>query len=480
MKKNFLFSTALVGATLAGLSPAFADFTPSEALERYIESAEAFGSTVTVDLKEEINGNVRWTGVVFTEEKSGSTSTIEWLEAVPVDDDTVKIILGSTIIVEAANPTDDGTMKLEMDLIDNQVILTEVGEQINASYSGEKMEMVSISNDPELPFTMNMSVEDIVAAYTFGDETRIEGMASTGPLSMSYGIEDEEMNFRSDTTFASSETSFDADIPEDGKYEGFLSGAQNAAISYSFNDMTTRTTFVGGPEGDGWINSTAALSAGTLTVQDGAFAMLGEAQDIAYSGQPPMPGIPEMSASMKSATLNMNMTVGKPGSTAPMAVAMTMEELELGETAWGMFDPTGAIPREPATLRLDLGADALWMLNDLETAAATGTPPFIPQSVVLRELFLTLGGASVSAKGEGMLSQQTGQPSGTAHIELKGVLTLVQTLSEIGLVPVPQAMMAQGMLPQFARPGPDGEDHFISEIEAMPDGSIHVNGMRVK
>jgi hypothetical protein len=244
--------------------------------------------------------------------------------------------------------------------------------------------------------------------------------------------------------------------------------------------MTSRTSFDDGEGAGGWINSNVALSAGTFTIRDGAFALLGEAQDISYTGQPPMPGFPEMSASMANATMNMSMTFGKAGEVAPMALAMTMEELVVDETIWGMFDPTGAIPREPATLRIDLGAEALWMNESIEAAIENEQPPFMPQSMVLRELFLTVGGASIGATGEGILSAQTGQPSGTAQVELKGVLGLIQTLSEIGLIPVPQAMMAQGMLPQFTRPGPDGDDHMISDIEAMPDGSIFVNGTRVK
>jgi len=391
-----------------GLSPAFADFTPKEALERYFGTAEAMGSTVSVDLKEEINGTVRWTGIVIPK-----------------------------ITIVGDDPTGEmPPINFDMDLVNNQVIMSEAGDLVNAAYSGERMSLKSVSNDPDLPLTLNMMVEDLVADYALDGEALFDGSASSGDLT-------------------------------------------NAAVSYSFKDIVSNIKF-SGDEGDGWINSSIGLSAGSFSAESGAFALNGEAQDLVYQGQLPLPGFPELSASMESAMMNMSMTAGKPGEVAPMAIAMTLEELVVGDAIWGMFDPTGAIPREPATLRFDLGAEALWMSDDIESSMTSGQPPFMPQSMALRELFLTVGGASISATGDGILSQQTGQPSGAATVELKGVLTLITTLSEIGLVPVPQAMMAQGMLPQFTRPGPDGSDHLISDIEAMPDGSILVNGTRIK
>jgi len=440
----------------------------------------AMGSTVSVDLKEEINGTVRWTGIVISDEKTGSNATMDWLEASPLSDDEVKIVLGPKITIVGDDPTGEmPPINFDMDLVNNQVIMSEAGDLVNAAYSGERMSLKSVSNDPDLPLTLNMMVEDLVADYALDGEALFDGSASSGDLTLSYSVEDDGISLSSDTSISSMEVSFDADLPKDGDGSGYVTGEDNAAVSYSFKDIVSNIKF-SGDEGDGWINSSIGLSAGSFSAESGAFALNGEAQDLVYQGQLPLPGFPELSASMESAMMNMSMTAGKPGEVAPMAIAMTLEELVVGDAIWGMFDPTGAIPREPATLRFDLGAEALWMSDDIESSMTSGQPPFMPQSMALRELFLTVGGASISATGDGILSQQTGQPSGAATVELKGVLTLITTLSEIGLVPVPQAMMAQGMLPQFTRPGPDGSDHLISDIEAMPDGSILVNGTRIK
>ena len=480
MHNKLLFSTALIGASFYGLTPAFADFTPSEALDRYFETTEAFGSTVSVDIKEELNGKVRWTGIVITDENTGSTTTMDWLEASSVSPDSVKIVLGPKIVIEGKDPSGDvPPINFQLDLLNNEVVLTEAGELLNAAYAGERLSMTSSSSDPEVPLEIDMTVANLTGEYTFTGQTKLDGSASTGEMTVSYGLEDEELSFTSDTTMSSSEVSFSADIPDEGDIESFLDGDKSVSLTYTLNDTDSRTSFEG-DEGSGWVNSQVELSAGSFQIKDGAVALLGEAQNISYSGQLPMPGFPEMSASMTSASLNMNMTFGKQGEVAPLAFAMTMEELEVDEAIWGMFDPTGAIPREPATLRIDLGAEALWMSESVETSIENAEPPFMPQSMKINDVFLTVGGASLSATGEGILSQQTMQPSGLIQVELRGVLGLVQTLSEIGIVPVPQAMMVQGMLPQFTRPGPDGADHFLSDIEAMPDGSILVNGTRVK
>ncbi len=475
-----LLSTVIVGAALATTTPAFADFTPTEALERYFDSAEAFGSTVSVELKEGLAGTVRWTGITVTDTKSGSTTTIDWMEASPIDEDTVKVLFGPKLAVQGRDLDGADAISLEMEMIDHQTIMSETGSLTNMEFTGERLHLFTTTSDAEMPLSMEMIFEDLSGNYAIDGETNASGAAKTGAVSVTYGIDEDGMSLSSTTQLASTEVSFDADLPQSGEFDGYLTGAQNATMTYAFNDATSQTSFQGEDGSSGSIASVIALSAGTLTVQDGAFALLGEAQDISYKVQPPMPGFPEMAATMKSATANMSLTVGAAGELAPMAMAMTLEDLELGESVWAMFDPSGAIPRTPATLRLDLGAEALWLTDDFEAAMTNGEPPLMPQSLVLRDLYLTLGGASVSANGEGILSAQTGLPSGTAQVELKGVLTLIQTLSEIGIVPVPQAMMAQGMLPQFTRPGGDGSDHMISDIEAMPDGSIFVNGTRIK
>jgi len=479
--QKFLFSTALISASLANLAPAYADFTPTEALERYFETAEALGSAVSVNQKENFSGTVRWSGIVITDTSSGSRSTMDWLEVSPVDPDTVRVLIGPRVTVEARDPGNERPVTVfDIDMLNNQVIMTEEGVRLNASYSGDKITLTSVASYPDMPLDMNVTISELLAAYAFEGETYVEGSASSGEMEITYGLEDGEIAFSSDTSIASLNMSFSSDIPQDADYSGFLDGKQNGTVTYMFNDMSSRTSFNDGEGGAGWIRSVVDLSTGTFALRDGAFALLGEAQGIAYTGQPPLPGFPELSASLASATMNMSMTFGKAGELAPMALAMSMEDLVLDEAIWGMFDPTGAIPRQPATLRIDLGAEALWMSDSFGTALQNEQPPFIPQSMELRDLFLTFGGASFAATGEGILSAQTGQPSGTAQMELNGVLSLIDTLSQIGLIPVAQAMMARGMLPQFTRPGPDGPDHLISDIEAMPDGSIFVNGTRVK
>ncbi len=481
LKPRFLLTSALVSASLAGTTPAFADLSPTDALERYLDMAEAMGSDLTVEEKTQDGETIIWRGITTTDPKTGSTATLESLTASPVDDNTVRIDLGPSIIANILDEAGDmPPFRFDIALVDNQVTLSEDGARLNASYSGKSMTMSSSSDTQDIPLKLNMSAMDMFGTYAFEGNTRVDGSFTSGPMDIIYAIADDEMNLLSNSKIASTEMSFGTDLPEDGEMAAFVDGDKNGSFTYTFKDIATKTSFAEDGVPAASIESNAALAAGTMTIQDGAFALLGDANDLSYTVQPPIPGMPPMSASMASATANMTMTAGEAGETAPMAIAFTLNELVLDDAVWNMFDPTGAIPRDPATLRLDLGADLTWMVDDFEDAAQNGAPPFIPESMELRELFLTLGGATISASGQGTMSMATGVPSGTATIDLKGVTTLITTLSQIGLVPVPQAMMAQGMLPQFTRPGPDGGDHMISDIEAKPDGSIYVNGTRIK
>ena len=483
MLQKPLFTTAFIGAAFVGLSPAFADLSPNQALERYFDLSTSMGAELSVGLKEELNGVVRWRDVVISNDIDGavSTSTLDWIEAAPENKDTVKITIGPKAFVETVSPdASEPPINFEMKFKDNEIFVSEEGELLNWTYAMDQVTMQSISADQNAPFDMTVTMNDMTGRYELNGETYLEGGANFGSIEMEMMVDEDDTQGNILFNASSAVVDFSADLPENEDYSGYLTGEKNANLTYKIADYVWDTNFNSPDDGNVAFRASTGLSAGTLTVQEGAIAILGETQDIAYAIQPPIPGMPQMNASAKGMNANGSITIGKPGEVAPMAMALSIEDLVLDDAIWGMFDPTGAIPRDPASLRLDFSADALWLTDDFMSSAESGEPPLMPQSLELSELFLTVGGASITASGSGVLSAETGVPSGAGTLELRGVLGLIQTMSQAGLIPVPQAMMAQGMLPQFTRPGDDGSDHLISDLEARPDGSIYVNGTRVK
>lgn len=171
----------------------------------------------------------------------------------------------------------------------------------------------------------------------------------------------------------------------------------------------------------------------------------------------------------------------------PMDLTFALEEVVLPDIAWMIVDPSGQLPRDPASLRLTLngtmtsefGIFDFDKLMELEDSAAM---PFEMKTAAIPELFLSIAGATIEGNGAGSFSGGVpavpgGMPpfAGKLSLTLTGVTGLLDKLSSTGIVPPEQAMGAQMMLGMLARPG-EGADVLVSEIEMREDGSVLANG----
>jgi len=164
--------------------------------------------------------------------------------------------------------------------------------------------------------------------------------------------------------------------------------------------------------------------------------------------------------------------------------------LEVDEGIWSMFDPAGQLPRDPATVILDIAGKGRWLVDifdpEVQPEDAPGEIPGEIESLTIGNLEVSAGGARLSGEGAFEFDNSgTGpfapapSPFGAASLELTGGNTLLDTLVAMGLIPQEQAMGARMMLGLFARPG-DGPDTLVSTIEVGRDGSISANGQRIR
>lgn len=164
-------------------------------------------------------------------------------------------------------------------------------------------------------------------------------------------------------------------------------------------------------------------------------------------------------------------------------VLMTMEGLKVDDMLWGMIDPAGLIPRDPATLVVDLAGTAVVTddITDPDFAENMTGAPGTLETLGIKRIQLSAAGAELTGDGDFAFNNDFGipMPSGKANIMLQGGNGLLDTLVSMGLVPEDQAMGARMMLGLFARPG-DGPDTLVSTIEVNEDGSILANGQRIK
>jgi len=172
-------------------------------------------------------------------------------------------------------------------------------------------------------------------------------------------------------------------------------------------------------------------------------------------------------------------------------LGLTLGDFTMSDMLWGIFDPAGQLPRDPATVAVDLSGTVRLLadLMDPEQMMAVdagAAPPGEIETLDIKGLTLRVAGAELTGKGgftfnNDDLETYDGMPApdGEVNLMLVGGNALLDKLVAMGLVPEDQAGGMRMMMGLFAVPG-DGEDTLESRIEVKPDGQILANGQRIK
>jgi hypothetical protein len=166
-------------------------------------------------------------------------------------------------------------------------------------------------------------------------------------------------------------------------------------------------------------------------------------------------------------------------------------EFTLPDQLWSMFDPGAQLPRDPATLLIDLSGKGRLFFDlldpeQVERMEDSETAPGEVESLTLHDLTLDVAGATLTGEGAFTFDQSDTEsfggapaPEGALDLRLVGGNGLLDKLIAMGLVPQDQATGVRMMMGLFARPGP-GEDELVSKIEVTEDGQVLANGQRIK
>ena len=168
----------------------------------------------------------------------------------------------------------------------------------------------------------------------------------------------------------------------------------------------------------------------------------------------------------------------------PYGFRLGLEDLSLSEGIWNLFDPAAVLPRDMASLVIDVNGQMRWLVDVLtmEEADIDEDVPAEVDSLTIEEVLLQLAGAELTATGGftfdySDLSTFDGmpRPEGAVTVVLTGANSLLDKLVQMGLVDAEQAMMARMMSGMLLQPG-DGPDTLVSEIAVSPSGQITANG----
>ncbi len=175
----------------------------------------------------------------------------------------------------------------------------------------------------------------------------------------------------------------------------------------------------------------------------------------------------------------------------PFGFGMNLTDFTMSDVLWSMFDPAGALPRDPATIALDTTGTAKVLVDfmdpeaveDLE--ASDGVPGEL-HSLKINELLVSLVGAELTGNGDFKFDNSNTEafdgmpaPSGIANLKLVGANALIDKLIGMGFVSEDDALGARMMMGLMAVPGEE-PDTLNSKIEFTEDGQILANGQRIK
>ena len=245
---------------------------------------------------------------------------------------------------------------------------------------------------------------------------------------------------------------------------------------------------------DGAFTADTSTTAGTLNVKmskDGiSYGGASGETKMALSGA----GMPfPVDATIAESAFNFAMPVSKSDAAGPAALLIKLVDLKVSDALWNMVDPGSKLPRDPATLVLDV-TGAVKPLIDLfdpkqsealvsaaeNPEAAMGASPFEVSEAKINALQVKAVGAELTGTGDVTFDNSAGMPKPTGAVDLKltGANKLMDSLVAMGLVPEDQMMGMRMMLGMFAVPA--GDDAVISKIEFKEDGGIYANGQKLQ
>ena len=164
-------------------------------------------------------------------------------------------------------------------------------------------------------------------------------------------------------------------------------------------------------------------------------------------------------------------------------------DLTMADDLWSMFDPGGALRRDPVSLIVDLAGTGAWTVDILDPATQISDGPDLPAklfSLTLTQVLAKAAGAQVAATGaltfdNADLMSYAGfpAPEGKVTVTMDGINALLDALMAIGVVSEDDLMGARMGLAMMAKPGA-GPDQLISEIEFRAGGGLFVNGVQMQ
>jgi hypothetical protein len=474
-KATFLtICTALTPAT-----PVMANVDTIAVMEEIFDVMWASAGSAEVGDKVDSGRSTRWADIVISNGDEGPVMNLPWIEV-------SKKLLGDYVVTMAPTMTITGELPKGEGKISGAI--THSG--LEMTVGGSKGSRVFDAAFGQVDMTMTMgNVVDMTMTMSDGvAKTEINGDVMNGTfeyptLNVQYALDIEGQKTETAFTMMGTKGKYRSPILKSqdlSAWQSLWADGSKFFVDYGADSMTMKMA-APSPAGNVNVEATGGAMTGRMAAIDGVVSSGGEVVDLVYNvsamGMPPMKVTIDKTDSLIAMPLD-NVDTVKP---AQMKMALT--GLELDPMIWAMFDPQGQLPKDKANLEIDLSGDVKWAqkIADIDvTGMATGLPVQF-ENAKITALNLDALGATLTTTGTFDIDSTKFPPaaSGQADIAIVGVNALMSKLTEAGLLPAQNAMMAKGMMGMFFKEN-GGPDKLTSQIVVSPDGSISANGFPLK
>ncbi|KNG93594.1 DUF2125 domain-containing protein [Pseudaestuariivita atlantica] len=498
-------STALASVLLA--APAFAELTAAQVWADQKAYLAGFGYTVSAS--ETQSGDTLeisdYTVVVpVPEEGVEVTMMLPDMSLTTQSDGSVAIGLGRDLpIVMDVTAEGEDPVRIELGVTNSKFDIVASGSPNDMTYTYDAddiaiaLESLTVEGANAVPgiidFKLSMSQFDGVSAVQVGDLRNMQQSLSLGD--MSYSVKIDEPGSEEGGTFAGNVAgiSFEGDMrlpleidPTDPA--AFFGGGFLVDGTYSAGPGNTNFNFTA--DGETLVGALSSTSSTlSVSIDDGVvgYGLTGTDNTVALQGTDlPFP----VEFAMEETRFEIGVPLAKSDEEQGFGLGVTFGKFTMGDLLWSIFDPAGQLPRDPATIDLDLvgGVKLLVDLFDEDAMQAVERGEMLPgelQSLTLQNLLIEAVGAKLTGSGDFTFDNTDMQtydgipkPIGAVDLQLAGANALIDTLINMGLLPQEQAMGARMMMSMFAVPA--GDDVLKSRIEMNEQGQILANGQRIR
>ncbi|MCT4559183.1 MAG: PepSY domain-containing protein [Pelagimonas sp.] len=504
------FSTASALALLVGAAPAFADVTPQQVWDDLETYMQKFGYEVTAT--EAMSGSTLTVSDIsmsmsFPEDAGAFEVTASEMSFTDQGDGTVLVDLPANLPMTMKG-VEDGDDMLDMVMTIGQTGMRMVvsGEPNNLTYSYSADEM-SVTIDELTAEGETLSGDDFTFTYALGMMSGVSTV--TRDAKMQKVVQDMQALTGSLMLKAKDPDSGD-NIDFTGNYKSLVMNGEttipmNADMSDPANILASGLGGYahlahGGSElnfavtGDEPVSGTMTSTSGKIDV---GFSEDGISYDVGGTGtnmtvQGPMPFPVSMAMEESGFTLVLPTKAGAGEQDAKLS--MLFKGFTMDDMLWMLVDGGNVLPRDPATISLDLDAKVTPLLNIFDTQAmeefeATAGSDELPaeiNSLKLSNLLVEAVGAKIAGDGAFTFDNSDletfdgmPRPTGKVNLSAEGVNGLLDKLIEMGIMSQQDAGGMRMMMAMFTVPG-DAEDTMTSVLEINDQGHVLANGQRLQ